>query len=170
MPSIQVLSDTTYSTRAAEAVDTLVKTCGCPVRRSQVAGLRQIANNQPGSVKEFAEKQRQRARKRMENASQNVQLKIQNEIEFWKCVANLCDGRPPNAAWSLQHEAEAALSNHFNVEPLPAGTNLTREQQAERAATKKRQQNWLSEWRNEHYPVFFQHFCVHYLYRLYKQN
>jgi hypothetical protein len=170
MPSIQVLSDTTFSTHATEAVDTLVDANGCPVKRSQISGLRQIAVNQPRSVKEFAEHQRRRAERRMENASRNAQEKIEKEIEFWKLIANLVDGKRPRCLWSLQQEAEGALPQDLKVESTPAGANLTREEQTRRAATKKLQHDWLVAWKDLHCPAFFQRFCAHYLYCLAKRG
>jgi hypothetical protein len=161
-----VLSDTTFSVQAAAAVDGFMHTNGCPVKRSQISGLRQIATNQPSRVKDFAEHQRRRAERRMQNASRHAQDKIQKEVDFWKLIANLCDGRPPRCSWSLQQEAEAALPEHLKVAPTVPGGKLTKEEQAQRAATKKQQHDWLVSCKDQYHRAFFQRFSAHYLYRL----
>ncbi len=170
MPSVQVLSDTTFASRAAEAVDALVRENGCPVKHSQISGLRQIAINQPARVKEFAGHQLTRAEKRESNASAVTKEKFQNEIAFWKLVANLCAGKAPRCQWSLNQEAEQALPNDLKDATVPDGGKLTRDEQQRRSTTKKQRNDWLADWVARHYPAFFQHFCAHYLYCLGKQE
>lgn len=171
MSELDVISDTTFAEQAAQAVDALVKDHdSCPVRRAQISGLRQIAVNQFGQVKDFAKKQQERAQKRVENGGRNPSPSILAEIEFWKTVVRLCDGKPPRCTWSLQMEAEAALPDELRIEPVPKGTQLTKEQQNQRRVTKEENRQWMLDWKERHYPAFFQRFCAHYLYCLGKRG
>jgi hypothetical protein len=122
------------------------------------------------SVRRFPACDRSPSISRVENASRNAQEKIEKEIEFWKLIANLVDGKRPRCLWSLQQEAEGALPQDLKVESTPAGANLTREEQTRRAATKKLQHDWLVAWKDLHCPAFFQRFCAHYLYCLAKRG
>lgn len=170
MPSFDVLSDTVFRDQAAGAVDGFVQDYGCPVKRSQISGLRQIAVHQPGRIKEFANHQQSRAERRCQNASKSGQEKIQKEIGFWKLIADLCEGRPPRCNWSLQQQAEALVPAELQVEDLPPGTKLAKNEQAERAEIKKRMREWLEQWKVEHYHAFFHRFCAQYLYCLGKRG
>lgn len=156
MAAFDLLSDTSFAEEAAKAVDAFVHEHEYPVARAQIHGLRQIAINQPTQITVFADHQKDRAEKR--NASA--------QVEFWKLVHLLCNGRPPRASWSLEQAAENVMPAELRLETAAHGTKLSKEEQQERAATKQRQKQWLESWRSEHYPEFFQRFCAHYLYRL----
>ena len=92
MNHLDLLSDTTYHQKAIGYLDQLL--CHVerfPVKRSQIYGLRQIARQQPGILKEFAQHQGKRALRKQSKASNLQTLKnLQAEIDFWILVFDLC--------------------------------------------------------------------------------
>lgn len=137
MSDIDVKADGVLCEKAVELLDAFIQECGLPVRTAQISGLKQIAFNQPSSLKEFAQHQRQRAERRHHD----------EEKAFWNLIDNLCDGRKPKHAWSLHQEIEGMLSE-------------------QEKADKKHLAALREEKKKLCYPPFFQHFCAHYLYRL----
>jgi hypothetical protein len=137
---------------------------GFPVERSQMAGLRQIAGNEPGLLKEFLDHQRDRAQRRFQSSGQRNE-KFAAEIKLWDLVGQLCAGRPPRCEWSLEQDASAAVPAELRTEKLPPGAKLSREEQGARRQRDAARDKFLAEWRLRAYPLFFQHFCAEYLYR-----
>ncbi len=158
--SVHIVSDTTFVERVAETLDPFVQANGCPVGRSQLSGLRQIAFNQPNRVKDFAHHQQQRAERKMLSTSRTAQERFQHEIEFWKLIADLCEGRQPRVGWSLLQEADASLPQKLKTESTGP----------EAKSAKEERKRWLAAWQRQHYPAFFQRFCAHYLYCLGKRG
>lgn len=123
MLDIDILSDTTYRNKAVEIVTALVDRCGrCPLKRSQIHGLHQIADQQPLEVTKFADHQRERADRRHKNASESGKTYLQHEIDFWHLVVNLCDGHGEN--WSLMAEAENAIPDNLAEGSIPTKQEL----------------------------------------------
>ena len=166
MAAVDVLADTLFGDQDTVAVDWFVGAHEFPVRNSQIAGLQQVAINEPWRVKEFADTQRKRAEKKFERASPGAQQAIGDEIAFWNLVSELCEGKARHAPSSLLQRAEAMLPADLRLGDVAPKSQLTMEERAERTALKERRQQWLDAWRKEHYPAFFRRFCAHYRYRL----
>ena len=166
MTLVDLLSDTTYRQQAKDQLDKqLDNGSRFPVKRAQIYGLRQIARQQPGKVQDFANHQRERARRKQENASEKVKLDLQAEIEFWTLVANLCSYSPSD--WSVNKEGHPHLPVELREENIPTKQECrTNEDRSRRNKLKKSQKEWLVQWENEHIPTFFERFCTHALYRL----
>ena len=92
MNYLDLLSDTTYRQKAIRYLNQLL--CHVerfPVKKSQIYGLRQIARQQPGVLKVFAQHQGERALRKQSKASNLQTLKnLQAEIDFWILVFDLC--------------------------------------------------------------------------------
>ena len=161
MTLVDLLSDTTY---CQQAMGQLHKLLGdgnrFPVKRTQIYGLRQIARQQPGKVKEFANHQRERARRKEENASERSKPDLQAEIEFWTLVADLCSDSTSD--WSVLKEGHSHLPEELREENIPP----RREGRRQHQELKNRQKEWFAQWGNEHIPAFFERFCTYALYRL----
>ncbi len=159
-----LLSDTTYRDRAAQAIDQFLAEHGAPVSRTQINGLRQIAIQQPLAVEPFADKQRQRAEKKLATASDRSRPKIESEIAFWKLIADLCEG---DTGWSLRTEALRHLPSELREENIPEkAKGLSAEDRGLRKQLKQRQREWVMQWNQEHIPLFLRRLCTHLLYRL----
>jgi hypothetical protein len=158
-----VLADTVLRERASAAVDGLVQAHGYPVERAQVAGLRQVAANEPRLLKGFADKQKERADKRYQETRRQD---FEHESRFWELVADLCAGSQPRHPWSLAQEAEAALPPELRDVRAPAGGKQSAAEQAALRTRRDERQQRLQAWFAWAYPAFFQHFCAHYLYRM----
>ena len=156
MTLVDLLSDTTYRQQAMGQLHKLLGDGNrFPVKRTQIYGLRQIARQQPGQVKEFANHQRERARLKEKQA----------EVEFWTLVADLCSDSAPD--WSVLKEGRSHLPEELREENIPKKRpGMTHEEQRDRNKLKKSQKEWLAQWENEHIPAFFERFCTHSLYRL----
>ncbi|MEX1027454.1 MAG: hypothetical protein WD049_05535 [Candidatus Paceibacterota bacterium] len=169
MKLLDQLSDVTYRDRAAEIVDRFVDECRCPITRSQINGLRQIAIQQPLRVKAFADHQRQRAEKKHETASQNAKATLESQIAFWKLVADLCETN--KLPWSPATEVETQMPGELREENIPTKADCkSNEERGRRKQLKSSQKQWLDAWNNQHLPEFFRRFCIHYLYRLGRQE
>ena len=164
MTCVDLLSDTIYCEQAVQQLDQLLGDSNqFPVKRTQIYGLRQIAKQQPGEVQGFANHQRERVRRKQENASENAQPKLQPEIDFWTLVANLCSN--PTSNWSVEEEGRAHLPG--DLQNIPARRQgMTHEEQRHRNELNRRQREWLKQWTNKHIPAFFERFCTHALYRM----
>ncbi len=167
MTCVDLLSDTIYCEQAVKQLDQLLELLGdsnrFPVDRAQIYGLRQIARQQPGKVKDFANYQRERAQRKQEDASENGKAKFQPKIEFWTLVSCLC--KDSNSNWSVQDEGRAHLP--VELRNIPAKQKgMTHEEQSLGNELRKSQREWLEQWNNEHIPAFFERFCTHALYRM----
>ncbi len=169
MTCVDFLSDTTYRRQAAEQLNRLLDDIGkCPVKRSQIYGLRQIARQQPNSVDKFASHQCERAKRKQEGAAEGAAVGLQAEIDFWTLVISL-SGDFSHAGdsshdWSVCKEGLDHLPGDLQNIP-PRQGNMTHEERTHRNKLCERRQKWLNQWNNEHIPAFFERFCTHYLYR-----
>lgn len=154
MRTVDLLSDTVYREQAHKKLnDMLGSDERFPVQKSQLYGLRQIARQAPGKVKEFADHQRDRARKR----------DMQAEIDFWERVSGACDERTTN--WSVAAEGAKHLPTELREENIPAkAKDMTPADRTRRNQLRKRQRDWLERWKRDHIPAFFERFCAHALY------
>jgi hypothetical protein len=165
MPELDIVADTELRERAIAAAADFVRHHGYPVARSQIAGLLQIAGNEPGRLSDFCGKQRERALRRKETTTRaERQAHYQAEADFWSLVQQLAAGVGAKVPWSLRKLRDsAARPADCTVTPLEAGAKLTREQQAARKETERRARHWEQEWDRDHYPIFVRHFCAEYL-------
>jgi hypothetical protein len=180
MLEIDIAADTELGQRAIEAVQQYIRHNGeasyqgadeWPIARSQISGLRQIALNEPRQVAAFAEHQRQKAEaKHKTTTKEERRSELEAEIAFWDLIKQLCDGKPPKVPWSLTQARDAALPAELQEEKQPPGAKLTKEQQEARKQKREARERWLRQWESEHYPVFFQRFCAHYLYEMAKRT
>jgi hypothetical protein len=150
--------------RAVEALRDFASRHQLPVERTQIAGLRQIAGNEPGLLKDFLDRQRERAQKRFQSSGER-DMRARDEVAFWEMVGHLCTGKPPRCPWSLDQDAEADVPAELRGEKLPAGAKLSPEERTARQKRDDQRRAFLDAWRRRVYPVFFQHFCAEYLYR-----
>lgn len=138
MTIVDLLSDTVYRDQARDQLDSLLEKIGrVPVKSAQIYGLRQIARQQPLKVKEFAQRQRERAERRNPNASE-IRL-------WWSLVEQLCES---TTDWSVRKEVLKFAPEDFMNQ------------------TKRRQREWLDEQKKTHRPALFERFCTHALYRM----
>ena len=167
MRPVDWLSDTTYRQQAIAQLDELLGNDHLPVQVSQIYGLRQIARQQPGRVKKFAECQHGRAQRRQDNTSESGKFRVQPEIDFWDLVSSLCDSTSnTKASWSVKKEGSSRLPKELREENIPAKRKgMTQEERSARKELRKRRNKWLEQWENEHIPAFFERFCTHALYR-----
>lgn len=180
MLDVDIAADTELGQRAIEAVDEYVRKHAAgpfqeekdwPIARAQIAGLRQIAVNEPAKVAEFAEHQRMKAQAKLENTKKEErQRALEATIAFWELVKRLCDGKPPKFSWSLTQARDQALPADLRDEKQPPGAQLTKEQQAARKAKRERRERWQRQWSLDYYAAFFQRFCIHYLYEMSKRT
>ncbi len=102
MNHLDLLSDTTYRQKAIGYLNQLL--CHVerfPVKKSQIYGLRQIARQQPGILKVFAQHQGERALRKQSKASKLQTLKnLQAEIDFWILVFDLCGDEDEEVGYS----------------------------------------------------------------------
>lgn len=163
MTLVDQLSDTLYREQAVKKLDQLVANNDpFPVQRSQIYGLRQIARQQPGEIVNFADHQSSRAKRKQETASPKKRLELQDEIDFWSLVENLCSN--PASDWSVPNEGDGHLPEELrNIPEKREG--MTKEEQGSRNQLRNRRKEWLAQWNNTHVPAFFERFCTHALYR-----
>lgn len=170
MVELDVLADTVFRDEAAKAVDAFVSRHVCPVERAQIAGLRQIAANEPGKVLDFAKHQRDKAAKKLEGTkNEQKRARLDGEVAFWDLVSRLCgtSGTGP-AHWSLASLAEETASPDCRVGKKPHGSAPAEEHKRYNDA-RDRLAKWRKLRQSEDYPVFFARFCAHYLYRMSQQ-
>lgn len=162
MADFDILADTVLQDEAVRALEYFASQHSCVVRRSQISGLRQIAANEPDKLLGFADTQRERAQKRLERASNP---KREAEVAFWDLVKQLCgaDTRGNSEGWSLKQLAETLAPPDCRVGKKPHGSAPAVEHAAHREA-KGRAEEWKRRRTVEDTPVYFQHFCAHYLY------
>lgn len=164
MTTVDLLSDTVYRDQARDQLDKLLETDALPVKRSQIYGLRQIARQQPLEVTRFAEHQRGRAERKKTSAGRNAQPRLESEIKLWERVKRLCDSTPD---WSVHTEAKEHLPQRLMDENIPVKRpGMTNEERRARNQIRCQQQEWLTKWKTNHIPAFFERFCTHALYRL----
>ena len=156
MTEVDRLSDTVYRKQACEQLDGLLgKSERFPVERSQIYGLRQVARQQPGKVKEFAQHQSRRAERRHRPG-------LQEEVGFWSLVDHLCDS---SSDWSVRSEGLAHAPSDIREENIPKKNECkTDADRRHRNRLRMRQRDWLDRWTGEHVPAFFERFCTHALY------
>ncbi len=180
MLEIDIAVDTDLSQRAIEAVQQYVRQRAeesyrspddWPIRRSQISGLCQITMKEPRRVGEFAERQRKKAAAKLETITKEERrAELEAEIAFWEQVKGLCDGRPPRFTWSLAQARDQALPAELQEEKQPPGARLTKEQKEARKQKREKRERWQRQWESDHYAVFFQRFCAHYLYEMSKRT
>ncbi|MBA2224966.1 MAG: hypothetical protein WHU94_15960 [Thermogemmata sp.] len=176
MLEIDIAADTELGQQAKVAVEQYLRQHGeesyrssddWPIARSQISGLRQIAMNEPRQVAAFAEHQRKKAEAKLETTTKEERRsELEAEIAFWDLIKGLCDGKQPRVPWSLTQARDQALPAELQEEKQPPGAKLTKEQQEARKQKREERERWLRQWESEHYPVFFQRFCAHYLYEM----
>ncbi len=169
MTSLDLLSDTVYREKAISQLDDLLGECGkFPVQKTQLYGLQQIARQEPRKVRKFAVHQRDRAKRKLEQVSENRKLCLQDEIEFWTCVDRLCDLSSP---WSVPAEGSKHAPAELREENIPAKKKgMTPAERTHRNKLNAQRKKWLDQWETNHIPAFFERFCTHALYRLEKSK
>jgi hypothetical protein len=170
--NLDVLADTEFRDQAVRALDEFIQAHGCPVRRAQIQGLRQIAFNQPREVPDFADHQRKKAERRLEGLNPNSDraARLTDEIAFWDLIVHLSgSANTPAGRWSLYRLAEDQAPADCRVGKRPHGSASPEEHRAYREARQK-SDTWHKQRVAEDYPAFFQRFCAHYLYRLSKHE
>src|SRR4051794_30018040 len=109
MLELDVEIDTDLRDRAVRAVEDFVRDNGTPVSRSQIAGLIQVAANEPDLLGRFAGNQKDRAEKRAADMKEGDRKRaLQAEVAFWELVRLLCEGKGAKCSWSLLQAREAA--------------------------------------------------------------
>ena len=172
MTRLDVLSDTIYRHQAIVQLDRLLEAGDSfPIERTQVYGLRQISRQQPLKVSNFAEKQRTRVERKMENTKVGTPSyhRMEDEVRFWKLVTDLCDSSPSNQDWTLGQTAGSHLPPELNQVP-DRQKGMTHEDRTRRNQLKKEKREWEQAWYEAHIPAFFERFCTHYLFRMALQN
>ena len=160
MSCVDLLSDTVYREQAHKQLDDLLSNHGnIPVQKSQIYGLRQIARQAPLSVNQFADRQRERAERKLETVSRNVPSSLEAEIDFWKLVGVLCDERTPD--WSVVTEGLKHIPPELRAENIRAKSTG----RARRKQLRAHRNEWIDRWKTDHLPAFFERFCTHALYR-----
>jgi hypothetical protein len=164
MPPLDVEIDTVLREKALQAVEAFVCQHGTPVSRTQIAGLMQVASNEPSLLSRFAGSQKNRAEKR----AAGPKTELTAEIAFWALVQSLGEGKGAKCPWSLLQEREAALQHRpdLHLDKLPPGALLSREDRDRRDQKRRDREAWVRSWDREHYPGFFRHFCAHYVFRM----
>jgi hypothetical protein len=142
-----------------------------PIRRSQIAGLRLIASNEPDRVAEFAQKQSERERAKLHDrearSDHERDRKASIVIAFWDLVQTLCAPRAKERdTCSLQQACDEAIPPEYRDDDQRPKAQLTIEERQERNRRKKAREEFQRQWKAAYYPVFFQRFCAHYLYRM----
>ena len=167
MVNLDILADTVFRDEAAKAVDAFVHEHDCPVKRAQIAGLRQIAANEPARLLEFGKHQREKAARRLEATRRDdKRAEFEGQIAFWDLVSRLCGASGGGeTSWSLSKLAEEQAPADCRGVHRPPGNAPAEEHRAYREA-KARADAWQAQRKAEDYPVFYQRFCAHYLYRL----
>lgn len=165
MLELDIRLDTDLRDRAIVAVEKFVSTHGTPVSRSQIAGLLQIASNEPDLISKYAGNQKERAEKRLIGMKEGVnKTRLENEVDFWKLVVDLCAGKGAQHAWSLVKQCESEIPTELqSKKPHPSAP---RDERDSYQRTKSKQDAWVRQWNRNHYPGFFRHFCAEYLYRI----
>lgn len=167
MSELDIAIDTELRERALQAVNDFVRDHGTPVARAQMAGLLQVAANEPDLLDSFAGNQKTRAEKRLAGMNEGPRrTALVAEAAFWDLVRQMSKGKGAKVPWSLLQAREAAVPDERKVEKLPPGTALTKEQREQRLQKEKELKEWLLQWDLDRYAGFFRHFCAHYLYHL----
>jgi hypothetical protein len=157
---LDIAADTVFRDEAVGALERFAGEHGCPVRRTQIEGLRQVAFNQPGGVRDFADHQRKKAERRQ----------FGDEIAFWDLIVRVCGSvNSPASQWSLHRFADEQMPADCRVGKKPHPSAPPDQHRAHREA-KQRSDSWYRKRVAEDYPAFFQRFCAHYLYLLSKQE
>lgn len=175
--TVDVNIDTWLADKARTAVDYYIKNAlperlpdpdKWAVKASQIKGLQQIARQQPERLKDFAEKQLDKATKRAQQGSDEARAREEQVMAFWKLVLELVAGRAAGFGWSLEAARSAAMPQHLRQ--VPQGKAATREEQEARRMQKEERERWEQMWNAAHVPAFFRMFCIHYLYRMYNSK
>ncbi|MDW8266678.1 MAG: hypothetical protein RMJ52_15250 [Gemmataceae bacterium] len=165
MLELDIRIDTDLRDRAVEAVKEFVKKHGTPVSRTQIAGLLQIAGNEPGLISRYAGNQKERAEKRLIGMKEgDNKTRLENEVDFWKLVVDLCVGKGSQHDWSLAQECEKQMPDHLKNLVKPHATDKSGRETYNRLMAERNQ--YEKQWNRDHYPSFFRHFCAEYLYRM----
>ncbi len=142
-----------------------------PIRRSQIAGLRLVATNEPDCVAKFARRQCEReqkkrgAREKPPDSERDIKSTI--FIDFWELVEQLCaSSTKGQGSWSLQQACDAATPAEYRADDQTPNAKLTPEQRQERNRRRQQRQEFQQQWKAAYYPAFFQRFCAHYLYAM----
>jgi hypothetical protein len=163
MLDLDIRIDTDLRDQAVNAVEGFVNAHGTPVSRTQIAGLLQIAGNEPDKISDFAGKQKERAEKRLDGMKEgDNRTRLENEVEFWKLVTSLSVGKGGNIPWSLAQECEKELPAHLKNLAKPHPTDKSGREVYNRLTAEKGQR--ARQWNRDHYPAFFRHFCAQYCY------
>jgi hypothetical protein len=165
MLDLDVRIDTELLERAVAEVDGFVNKHGTPVTRTQIAGLQQIAVNEPDKIANFASKQKERAEKRLQGIKESdpKYQKFQSEIVFWAMVSNLCSGKGAQVSWSLLKLREQEMPADYRLDKPHPSAPAEERNRFHQIQSQKAQ--WERRWNRDHFPAFFRHFCAHYKYR-----
>ena len=174
MNALDVDSDTVFREHAIRAIEELLKdhpigdNPKIPLKRSQVSGLKQIANNQPEKVLDFAKHQKEKLEKKRADLGKKFEGSkdepiINHQVNFWDLVIRLCGEEAKATGWSLHHLAEVRAPVDCRPGDKPRPNDPVGERDAWKQR-KKRAEEWHDTRRAEFYPAFFQRFCVHYIF------
>jgi hypothetical protein len=165
MTDTAVLVETTLRDTAIAAADEFVRGHGHAVKRAQIKGLRQIAENEPAKVRDFAGHQREKAQERAAKARGERQAEHAAAVDFWRLVGDLCTANG-KGDWSLLVERKGCVPEALRPEKQASGARLSKEEQDALKKKKDDLQAWERAWDARCYPPFFQAFCAHYLHKM----
>ncbi len=123
-----------------------------PVGRTQIYGLRQIAEQGPSKVKEFAEKQGERAERRRSKGALE-------EKEFWRKISEFL-GPEKKGTLTLEELIKQFLMPA--AEALEVGAGSPEQGATTGSRPTAHQKTMLEQLKKEVIPLFFRRFCVHY--------
>lgn len=139
------------------------------VKPSQIKGLRQVADNQPGHLLHFVEKQLEKATSRIRDPEKNPSQKDEDVVAFWTLIQQILQDSSKQP-WALAPLRQQAMPAHLQAAQVPKGAKLSREEQEARQRQKEERSRWEAQWNTAHIPHYFRSFCIDYLYRMYKEE
>ena len=129
------------------------------VSSSQLHGLRQIAEQQPLAVRDFARHQKERYQRKLERTGQEGQEALQEAIRFWEVVAAVA------AVEDQRRSPLAGLAERMMPEELRhARQDQKGLSRSQRRMMKEAREQYLQHWKEAWIPLFFRHLCIHLLY------
>lgn len=145
------LADTRLQELAMRSAKHCVEVLNCLVERSQIAGLRQIAVHEPLRVADFAKHQKDKNRS-------------DSEKKFWGHVEAHCKYESPQTD-TLAALGEKYLPEDKGQPESPQGRRLTQADQQLQNQQKQSRRKWFETiWLPHAVPLFFDYFCIEYLY------
>ena len=161
---LNTLADSVFRDEAIAAIDRLAAN-GLPDKkdfwRTQMKQLQLVARDEPLQVRNYAKHQLEKQLTDKQKNYRNPEV-----ASIWETAMNCCEPSGVGSGWSIQSAAKPFFESGWSMLEMPIPKGASVEERQARNKLKAGQTAFIQQWTRDVTPVFFDFFCVEYIFRI----